>query len=105
MVLLAPTFVATDTLSLPRAAVEAIVRVAVSEVELVTLTLLTVMPPPTETCVAPAVASKFEPAIVTTGFDPRDPLDGEMDVIVGRTLTANGRVLLEPCDVERVTLY
>jgi hypothetical protein len=81
---------------LPRAAVGETVRVAVMDVSLATLTLLTVIPD-WSTCTVGELAAKFVPVIVTFVVPPLTPLEGEMDVMVGvDEVTANCTILLPP---------
>jgi hypothetical protein len=78
----------------------AIVNVAVSDVVLVTLTLLTVIPDPlTDIWVPPFVVKKFVPVSVTVGALPLSPLEGEIPLMVGAGVggaTENVSALLVP---------
>ena len=94
--MLVPALVVTETPSFPSDAPGAIVKVAVNEFGLVTLTVLTLTPLPTETLVAPADVSKLAPLIVTVALVPCNPDAGVMEVIVGSAMTLNARVLLVP---------
>lgn len=98
--LLAAAAPATVTVTLWAAVVEApaeMVKVAVNVVELVTVTPLTVMPPPeTATVVSPVM--KFVPVSVTGTAVLRTPVGGatEANVGVAGIVTVNATVLLTP---------
>jgi hypothetical protein len=98
--LLAAAAPATVTVTLWAAVVEApaeMVKVAVNVVELVTVTPLTVMPPPeTATVVSPFM--KFVPVSVTGTAVLRTPVGGATEVNVGVAgiVTVNATVLLTP---------
>ena len=79
---LVPAAVVTVTVRGPSAAAGSITKLAVSDVALATMTLVTVTPPPlTVTVVAPA--TKLVPVSVTATVVPGSPRFGEMLVSVG----------------------
>jgi hypothetical protein len=86
----------------PVPAVLGMLKVAVTEVLLATVTELTMTPPPTVTAVAPV---KLVPVRVTETCVPRDPDVGLIAVSAGLpgTLTVNPTVLLAPFAVVTLT--
>jgi hypothetical protein len=80
--------------------------VAVIDVSLATVTLLTVIPAGVTFTVG-ELAAKFVPVIVTCVLPPLIPPEGEMDVMVGvAEETANCTVLLSPpSGVDTATKY
>jgi hypothetical protein len=89
-----PPGVATDTLRAPRAAFEAIAKLAVTVVLFTTVTWVTVNPPPAT--VTPVAPVRPAPVIVTPKAAlPRMPVFGVIDARDGAT-TLNGRLLVLP---------
>lgn len=105
--LLAAAAPATLTVTLWAAVVEAVaemVKVALSDVGLATVTVLTVIPPP-ETATVVSPATKLVPVSVTGTTEPRAPVGGliEVSVGVGGIVTVKATALLTPPGAVTVT--
>ena len=96
-----PLGVVTLTLCVPKPALLAITKLAVSVVELVTFTLLTVIPVPVAKPTVVPLVVKFVPVTVTPTVVPRTPELGTIETTVARLgfCTVNVTVLDVPFGV------